>query len=260
MLRASGIHYHAGKKQILKNVSAEFHAGEFNMILGPNGSGKSTFLKIFSGELAASEGIIQYDEKELRKIPRETQARSRAVMSQHPELSFPLTVEEVVMMGRYPHFDFAPAKKDRQIVEEVMGKMDLINFRERNYLSLSGGEKQRVQFARVLTQIWERPEKGIRYLMLDEPLSSLDISYQHEFLRMAETFLGKDTVIIAIIHDINLAIQYAHRLFFLKDGELVAQGKPSQVLNEELLRHIFSIKARILPNPLNGSPLILFDR
>lgn len=111
MLRASGIHYHAGKKQILKNVSAEFHAGEFNMILGPNGSGKSTFLKIFSGELAASEGIIQYDEKELRKIPRETQARSRAVMSQHPELSFPLTVEEVVMMGRYPHFDFAPAKK-----------------------------------------------------------------------------------------------------------------------------------------------------
>lgn len=97
-----------------------------------------------------------------------------------------------------------------------MGKMDLINFRERNYLSLSGGEKQRVQFARVLTQIWERPEKGIRYLMLDEPLSSLDISYQHEFLRMAETFLGKDTVIIAIIHDINLAIQYAHRLFFLK--------------------------------------------
>ncbi len=260
MLSTSGIHYHVGKKQILKNVSAEFHAGEFNMILGPNGSGKSTFLKIFSGELKASSGNVHYEGKKINSIARDVQARSRAVMSQHPELSFPLTVEEVIMMGRYPHFNFAPAKKDRQVMEEVMEKMDLLNFRERNYLSLSGGEKQRVQFARVLSQIWEKPADGIRYLMLDEPLSSLDISYQHEFLHLAEKLLGRDTVIIAIIHDINLAIQYAHRLFFLKEGELVAQGKPSQVLNEALIHQVFGVKVRIVPNPVDKSPLVVFER
>ena len=260
MLNASGIHYQVGKKQILKNISAEFHAGEFNMILGPNGSGKSTFLKIFSGELQASSGRIQLDGKKISGIPRQELARSRAVMSQHPELSFPLTVEEVIMMGRYPHFDFAPGKKDRQIMEEVMEKMNLLDFRERNYLSLSGGEKQRVQFARVLSQIWEKPQNNIRYLMLDEPLSSLDINYQHEFLRLAETILGKDTVVIAIIHDINLAIQYAHRLFFLKEGELVAQGKPSQVLNEQLIYEVFGVSVRIVPNPVDQTPLVVFER
>jgi iron complex transport system ATP-binding protein len=260
MLNASHISYKVGSKSILRNVSAEFHAGEFNMILGPNGSGKSTFLKIFSGDLKAENGSIQYDGTGLNTISKESLARKRAVMSQHSELGFPLMVEEVIMMGRYPHFNFIPAKKDYQICEEVMYRMDLTSFRDRNYLSLSGGEKQRVQFARVLAQIWEIPENGIRYLMLDEPLSSLDISYQHEFLRLAEELLGRHTVLIAILHDINLAVQYADRLFFLKDGEMIADGKPAQVLNEELIQHVFGIKASIVANPLNQTPLVLFER
>ncbi len=164
------------------------------------------------------------------------------------------------MMGRYPHFNFIPSKKDHAICSEVMERMNLTSLRERNYLTLSGGEKQRVQFARVLAQIWEPPSEGHRYLMLDEPLSSLDINYQHEFLRIARTFLDDRTVLVAIIHDINLAIQYADRLFFLKEGRLAADGRPAEVLSGDLIESVFGIKASIVANPLNARPLVLFEK
>ena len=180
-------------------------------------------------------------------------------MSQQPELSFPLTVEEVVMMGRYPHFAFNPGKKDDSICNEVIERMNLQSFKERNYLTLSGGEKQRVQFARVLAQIWEQPANGLRYLFLDEPLTSLDINYQQEFLQIARKFTLADTVLVAVIHDINLAIQFADKLFFLKDGEVAAQGNPSVILNEALLEMVFGVKTTIIKNPVTGSPLVIYN-
>ena len=183
MLRTENISYSIGKKSILDGISAEFHPGEFNMILGPNGSGKSTFLKIFSGEIHRNHGNVFYAGKQIRAIKNDELAKYRAVMSQQPELSFPLTVDEVVMMGRYPHFNFNPSKKDESICGEVMQRMNLQSFSDRNYLTLSGGEKQRVQFARVLAQVWEQPRNGLRYLFLDEPLASLDIKYQKEFYK-----------------------------------------------------------------------------
>jgi len=260
MLSTSSISYKIGHKQILNNISADFSAGEFNMILGPNGSGKSSFLKIFSGETHGFQGNVQYEQQPISAIKKEQLAKRRAVMSQQPELSFPLAVEEVVMMGRYPHFNFNPTKKDEIICNEVIRRMDLDNFKERNYLTLSGGEKQRVHFARVLTQIWEKPEAGARYLILDEPLTSLDINYQHEFLQIAREFLGPDTVLIAIMHDLNLAIQYADRLFFLKEGELVAHGKPSAVLSEALIEKVFGVRTTIIKNPVTGAPLVIYSQ
>jgi len=260
MLSTSSISYHVGHKQILSNVSADFQPGEFNMILGPNGSGKSTFLKIFSGDLDPNEGEVNYGGRSLRSISKPQLATRRAVMSQHSELNFPLAVDEVILMGRYPHFNFIPTKKDMAICDEVMKRMDLHALKERNYLTLSGGEKQRVQFARVLAQIWESPAEGQRYLMLDEPLSSLDINYQHEFLRLAEEFIHNNTVLVAIIHDINLAIQYADKLFFLKEGRLVAEGKPSTVVTAALIETVFGIKASIVPNPISAEPLVLFEK
>ena len=258
MLKAENISYTIGNNTILKNVSVEFIPGEVTMILGPNGSGKSTFLKIFSGEINKYEGNIFYNDKKIEKIRKEELARYRAVMSQQPELSFPLTVDEVVMMGRYPHFAFNPGKKDQEICDEVMGRMNLQSFKERNYLTLSGGEKQRVQFARVLAQIWEGSVSGNRYLFLDEPLASLDINYQQEFLQLTREFAKKDTVIVVVIHDINLAVQYADKLFFLKKGEVVAYGKPSTILNEELVEKVFGVKTTILDNPVSGTPLVIY--
>lgn len=258
MLKTTDIFYSIGKKLILNGISAEFHPGEFNMILGPNGSGKSSFLKIFSGEVKHFEGKVYYGDQMINTIKKEELAKSRAVMSQLPELSFPLMVDEVVMMGRYPHFTFNPNKKDHAICEAVIKRMNLESFTNRNYLTLSGGEKQRVQYARVLAQIWEKAAVGCRYLFLDEPLTSLDISYQQEFLQIAREFTNNDTVLIAIMHDINLAIQYADKLFFLKDGELVAQGKPGEILSESLLENVFDIKTSIITNPLTNNPLVVY--
>lgn len=259
MLKTEGISFTIDRKQILKNVTAEFKPGEFNMILGPNGSGKSSFLKIFSGELDKYQGTVYYNDKIIKAIHKEDLAKRRAVLSQQPELSFPLLVGEVVMMGRYPHFSFSPNKKDISICNEVIKRMSLSTFKERNYLTLSGGEKQRVQFARVLSQIWERPESGYRYLFLDEPLNSLDISYQHEFLQEAAILAKHNTVLIAVMHDINLAAQYADRLFFLKEGELIKYGKPHEVLTTELIKHVFNVEATIINNPFNGKPLVIYN-
>ena len=259
MLKTDGISFNIGRKQILKNVSAEFKPGEFNMILGPNGSGKSSFLKIFSGELDKYQGTVFYNNKIIRTLHKEDLARRRAVLSQQPELSFPLLVEEVVMMGRYPHFSFSPNKKDFLICNEVIDRMNLTSFKERNYLTLSGGEKQRVQYARVLSQIWEQPDSGYRYLFLDEPLNSLDISYQHEFLHLAMALAKNNTVLIAVMHDINLAAQYADKLFFLKEGELVSHGSPTDILTSDLIRHVFNVETTILDNPVTGKPLVIYN-
>lgn len=259
MLRTEKIYYRIGKKQILNGISAEFHPGEFNMILGPNGSGKSTFLKIFSGEVSGYEGSVLYNDHKISNLKKEELAKYRAVMSQQPELSFPLTVDEVVMMGRYPHFSFNPGKKDETICNEVMERMNLTEFKERNYLTLSGGEKQRVQYARVLAQVWEKPVSGFRYLFLDEPLASLDINYQQEFLQIARELAKEGIVLVAVMHDINLAIQFADKLFFLKEGELVDHGKPKEILTEDLIKKVFNIKSVIINNPVTGNPLVLMN-
>ena len=259
MLRTENISFSVGKKQILKNVSASFLPGEFNMILGPNGSGKSSFLKIFSGEINKYQGTVLYDDKKIKELRKEELAKKRAVMSQQADLGFPLLVEEVVMMGRYPHFTFNPNKKDITICNEVIERMNLFEFKERNYLTLSGGEKQRVQYARLLAQVWEKPAEGYRYLFLDEPLNSLDISYQHEFLQAAVELIKDHTVLIAVMHDINLAAHYADNLFFLKEGELVVHGKPKDILTENIIEKVFNIKTTVIDNPVTGKPLIIYN-
>ncbi len=258
MLKAQNISYSIGKKQILKNVSLEFIPGEFNMILGPNGSGKSTFLKIFSGEINDYQGDVFYEDKKIEAIKKEELARKRAVMSQQPELNFPLAVEEVVMMGRYPHFTFNPNKKDVSICSEVIERMNLLTFEERNYLTLSGGEKQRVQFARVLAQIWERPADSNRYLFLDEPLNSLDINYQQEFLKIAAEISRADTVLVAIMHDINLALAYATRILFMKNGSIVYKTDPGGV-TKEMIKDVFDVNATII-RPGDGlRPVVIYQ-
>jgi len=260
MLSLQNISYRIGKKNILHGVGAVFHPGQFNIILGPNGSGKSSLLKIICGEINDYTGTVLYDQQNSRQLKKAEWAKNRAVMSQQPELSFPLMVDEVVMMGRYPHFAFNPGRRDEAICREVMEHLDLQSFAERNYLTLSGGEKQRVQFARVLAQIWEPTGSNSRYLFLDEPVASLDIYYQHQFLQMATQLLAANITVVAVLHDINLSVQYGSNLFFMKEGKLVANGKPGNVVTAGLIHEIFNIPVTVLHNNGTKMPVVVYNQ
>jgi iron complex transport system ATP-binding protein len=259
MLKLQNIQYNIGSKIILQDINVQFEPNTFNIILGQNGSGKSSLLKIFCGQIKNYKGNVLYNDTNLQTIRTEEIAKHRAVMSQLPTLSFPLKVSEVIMMGRYPHFHFSPTKKDEQICKEAIEIMHLQTFADRNYLTLSGGEKQRVQYARVLAQIWEQPtNEHKRYLFLDEPITSLDVKYQQEFLRIAKGFINENTIVIAIMHELNLAIQFADNLFFLKDGNMIAHGNANDILSEKLLEEVFDVKVEMVQSANTAKPYVIF--
>jgi iron complex transport system ATP-binding protein len=244
MLSVGNLQYSVGKKQILRGITAIFSGKKFHVIVGPNGSGKSTFLKIFSGAIKPSEGNVYYDEKNIAGIEKTSLARMRAVMSQQPELSFPLLVEDIVMMGRYPYFSFKPSQQDEKICREAMEKMELQELASRDYLTLSGGEKQRVQFARVLAQIGETGH-GPKYLFLDEAISHLDLKHQHQLLRLAKNLCSNDVTVIAILHDLNLAINYADRIMMLKEGSIAYDVSSTEQLTGSMISEVFDVRARL---------------
>jgi iron complex transport system ATP-binding protein len=249
MLEVKDIIYKIEDKTILNNLSAIFKPGELNMVIGPNGSGKSTLLKIICNEITHYSGKVLYDGGVLSKKDKLNIAKKRSVLSQQSELSFPLSVEEVVLMGRYPHFNLYPSVNDKEICLLALKRMNMEDFRHRNYLTLSGGEKQRVHFARALAQIWEQPEDTCRYLFLDEPIASLDLNYQHEFLRITKEIAEQNTVVVAVIHDINLALQYADKAILINMGNVIAKGSPAEVITTENLFAVYGLKCRILQNP-----------
>jgi iron complex transport system ATP-binding protein len=258
MLKVENVQYHAGKKEILRGISADFAPGLFHVIVGPNGSGKSTFLKVFSGELKPQQGNVLYNDEDVFHLHKTAVAKRRAVMSQQPELYFPLSVGEIVMMGRYPHFTFKPSKKDEQICREAMAKTDVEEFTDRDYLTLSGGEKQRVQFARVLAQIWETGEGEKKFLFLDEAVSHLDLKHQQQILRIAKDLCRQEVTVIAILHDINHALAYADRILFMKNGTISYEILSGSELTPAIIKDVFDINARIIYPEDHRKPVVVF--
>jgi iron complex transport system ATP-binding protein len=258
MLRIDQLVCRAGGREIVSGITTVFEAGLLHVIVGPNGSGKSTFLKAFSGDWRPQSGTVFYDGVPLSDLDKTALARRRAVMSQLPELHFPLSVDEIVLMGRYPHFSFQPSARDQSIVREAMERLGISALAGRDYLTLSGGERQRVQFARALAQIWDAPAAGCRYLFLDEPVSSLDIRYQHQLLQIARSLLTENIVLIAVLHDLNLALQYADRILFLKEGRIAAAGPSPGIVTPGLIREIFDVPAQLVDNPFGRAPVIVY--
>jgi iron complex transport system ATP-binding protein len=258
MIKAEQIKYSIGQKNILKNISIQFLPGTCNLIIGPNGSGKSTLIKLLSGELENYDGRIMYNNSDIKTYTKQGLAATRAVLSQQTELSFPMTVEEVVMLGRNPHFEFNPTRKDTDKVQEVIALLDLTSFIHRNYQTLSGGEKQRVHYARVLAQIWDQPKGEHRYLFLDEPLNNLDLYYQQSFLSIAISLLNETTTLIGVVHDINIAMRYADELFFLKEGELIKNGAPEKIVDAILIKEVFNVDTQIITHPSSRKPIVIF--
>jgi iron complex transport system ATP-binding protein len=261
MLTATSVTFRVGNKPLVSDISASFGAGKLHLIIGPNGAGKSTLVKILARLLRPQAGAVAYDGIDVSTASEAELAKRRAVLSQAVEVAFPLTVREVVMMGRYPHFGGRPGSADEKIVDDVMDHFDVTEFSERNYQTLSGGERQRVNFARVLAQLWSdaAAETTTRYLFLDEPLTFLDIRHQIDFLKKIRKFTtAPDVVTVGVVHDLNLAARFADQIVLLNDGRVVASGTPAEVLTTERIQAVFEVKPTFIPSEYSGVHLV-FD-
>src|SRR5215213_1134533 len=206
MLEASDITFRVGDKALVSDVSVRFAPGRLHLVVGPNGAGKSTLVKVLARLLRPQLGRVEYEGVDVGHASEADLARHRAVLSQAVEVAFPLTVREVVMMGRYPHFGGRPGPADEKIVDEVMAHFEVTEFSHRQYQTLSGGERQRVNFARVMAQLWRDGLEGAvspcRYLFLDEPLTFLDVRHQIAFMKNIRAFTaGADVVTVGVVHD-----------------------------------------------------------
>lgn len=248
----------SSKKTLLKDISLTAKAGELLTILGPNGAGKSTLLKMLSGALKPSKGSIAIDGKPIHTFSKPELSQQRAVLSQHYSMTADFLVKDVVMMGRYPHFKGRPLPSDFSVVKKSLETVGMLDLSERNINTLSGGEQQRVHLARVLAQInYADPHrKGL--MLLDEPVSSLDIQYQHVVLTIAKEKSLQGHAVISVLHDLNLAAQYADRIIILKQGAKFADDIPEKALNTELLEKVYNIPFQIIHR--NGQLLVLPDQ
>lgn len=244
MLSASNLSYQVGSNFLLDNVSVGFEPGKINLIIGPNGAGKSTLVKALSNNLSGYQGNVLYNRRNVMDYSLKDLARIRAVLSQSIDISFPLTVSDVVMMGRYPHFESRPGSIDYTICREVMNFFEVETFAERNFMTLSGGERQRVHFARVAAQIWQVQEEQSRFLMLDEPLTFLDIYYQYDLMQKLLQFTRQPgVVVVGVIHDLNLACRFGDHIVLMNRGKIVESGPPENVITTQNLKDVFKIDA-----------------
>ncbi|WP_339923921.1 heme ABC transporter ATP-binding protein [uncultured Cyclobacterium sp.] len=234
MLRASNIQFRTKNQTILDSTSLEVESGQITAVLGPNGAGKTTLFKLISGESPCSCGEVHYNGLNVAKFKARQLAEIRAVMPQHSSVNFPFTVREVVELGLISIQAHNPDKT----IAEVMDLAQIEHLQAREYSLLSGGEKQRVQLSRVLVQVWERKPYP-RYVLLDEPTSSLDIAQQHAVLDILCQLKNRNIGVLVILHDLNLAAQYADKILLLKSGKVCFCGPMKEGMDEFLLEKVF---------------------
>ena len=260
MLQTESVDVHLGRTHALNDVSLSVGPGEVVAVLGPNGSGKSTLMRVMSGELAPRQGSVLQDDRPLGDWPRRALAMRRAVLPQNTAISFPFRALHVVLLGRSPHAGSSSHADDLDIAAQAMRETEVTHLADRVYPSLSGGEQQRVQMARVLAQIWPAANSGDnRYLLLDEPTSSLAIAHQHTALATARRFAARGMGVVVILHDLNLAAIYADRLCVFKAGRLLHEGPPEQVLTPDVVKSVFDLSVTPTRPPTRGWLQLLPD-
>jgi iron complex transport system ATP-binding protein len=257
MIEATDVKVSLGGKQVLHGVDFVAPTGAVAVIVGPNGSGKSTFLKAVSGELAYT-GRISIHGQEVAAMKPAAAAAVRAVLPQSTVLSFPFTVREVVRLGLTHGRSGAPPRELDRLPERALARVDLEGFGGRFYQELSGGEQQRVQLARVLCQVWAPVIEGRRrYLLVDEPVSSLDIRHQLQIMEIARDFARRGGGVVAILHDLNLTAMVADTVCVLAGGRVVASGSPREVFTDAVLVAAFGCALRVGDVPADGTPFVL---
>ena len=252
-LCASNIKIMSGTTPLVDGVNFEVNAGEILAIIGPNGAGKSSLLNALSGDIDYS-GTLTLNDIQQHSMAR---ARQLAVLPQFSLLNFPYLVSEVVALGRTPHK--TGWQKDQEIVHQALDLFDISYLAERKYTQLSGGEKQRVQLARVFSQIWRAKDahKEARILLLDEPTTALDLGHQQQLLEALRVFAKQEVAIVMVMHDINLAACCADKILAMACGQQVRLGSPQDVITTETMQQLFNAKVSIVSHPDRQTPIML---
>ncbi|KOX13630.1 hemin ABC transporter ATP-binding protein [Nocardiopsis sp. NRRL B-16309] len=257
VLGAEGITVRRGGATLLDGVDLGVRAGELLALVGPNGAGKSTLLAALSGDVSGAPvrgesdtGTVQLLDRPLRDWTPPELALRRAVLPQEATVSFPFTVAELVAMGRAPWAGLGGPAEDDAATADAMARAGVAHLADRRFPTLSGGERARVMFARVLAQ-------RTQVLLLDEPTAALDIRHQEAVLSVARTLADSGGAVIVVLHDLGLAAAYAHRVAILSQGRVVARGAPSDVFTASLLSTVYRHDVEVVPHPRTGVPLIV---
>lgn len=249
-LQIEGLTFSYGENDAIRDINLCVDKGEFVGLIGPNGSGKSTVLKNVYRALTPDRGCITLDGENLLKMSYRKSALKLAVVGQENDVPFDFMVEEIVAMGRTPHkkmFDVDNAE-DKRIVHHALEHLGMENMAKRSYLNLSGGEKQRVIIARAVAQESD-------FLILDEPTNHLDISYQMQIFDFIKRL---NVTVLSAIHDLNMAALYCDRLYVLKEGSIVLQGTPDEVLTPENIYDVYGVRSSVEKHPITGKLSIAY--
>lgn len=235
---------------IVRDISIKVENKQFVGIIGPNGCGKSTLLKSIYKVIKPQKGTVFLGNKDVIRSSARIISKDMGVVGQFNDLSFDFTVQEMVMMGRTPHKQLMEADntQDYKIVADALAQVNLTEYADRSYLTLSGGEKQRVILARAIAQ---KP----KFLVLDEPTNHLDIKYQIQILSVVKSL---NIGVLAALHDLPMAATYCDILYVIKDGRIIASGSPKDVLSKELVRQVYEIDCEIYTNPITGDLAIAY--
>jgi iron complex transport system ATP-binding protein len=249
-LDVAAISWGVAGAQIVREVTLTCPSGGCVGLIGPNGSGKSSLLRCIYRVLPPDTGTIHLGSDDVWQLSARQAAQQISVVLQEPGGEFDFSVREIVLMGRAPHKTLfeRDSAEDLRIIEEALAKVDMFAFAERSFLTLSGGEKQRVLLARALAQ-------QTRFLVLDEPTNHLDIRYQLEVLDLVR---GLGVTTIAALHDLNLAALYCDWLYVLKAGALVASGPPEAVLTPELILDVYGVQSEVCVHPAHNRLHVIF--
>ena len=245
MIIAKNISYSILKKPILQDISLQLCAGNLTAIIGPNGAGKSTLMKCLTGFYKPDSGLVNFQGKPIEEYSINHLAQKRAFLSAGKEINFPFKSREIVHMGRNPFFGKTSFAEDEKIVKETLKSIDAWHLRNRIFSELSSGEKQRVQIARVLSQVWDRENAC---LFLDEPTSAQDLKHQHSILSLISHLSQERNFSICIIlHDFQLVLRYAKELILMKGGQIHSFGETKKILNAQNITKVFEVSADLLP-------------
>ena len=246
--RLEQVSYRIGQAPILQGISGTLTAGQWVGILGPNGAGKSTLLRILAGVLAPSSGRVVLEDRALHSWPVLERAQRLAFVPQRIDLTFPFQVRDVVAMGRTPYLRRwqNESQTDEDIVNAVMTQTETNHLADRDVMTLSGGELQRVTLARALAQ---QP----KFLLLDEPTASLDLRHQFEVIEILEDLVSRGVTVLTAVHDLNLAASVCATLILLRNGQVYAIGTPQEVLTAETIRAVYEVDVDLQYNTATGT-------